>query len=71
MTRNSDASRSMTLVEWTTTHRLHGVEMTEPFPEPLQEWHKHRCPCGSTLITLTPAALAALTAASLAKRARR
>lgn len=59
----------MPLVVWSTIHRIHGPEMTTPFPHPSGEFHVHCCPCGSRHISLTPAALAIRTEASLKARA--
>lgn len=63
--------RVMTLVEWRTIHHSHGVEMTVPFPHPSGDWCRHVCVCGAGLITKTAEALAAMTAASLKRRALR
>lgn len=58
-----------TLVEWRAEHAVHGPEQIEDGHHPRMCWH--RCPCGSLLVTLTPEALAAATAASLQARAER
>lgn len=61
--------RVPTLVEWRAEHGAHGPEQIEDGHHPRMCWH--RCACGSLLVTLTPAALAAVTAASLQARAER